>query len=330
MYQVDSAQVVLLFGDNLVVFFSHAFFSSKKKLFPSCIFFQGFSWVVPPPSNSDHQDYYIFSRGSQPKPSFPLLLGGGTTQGFSSRHICQPLAVHSWFTPVVFFSFQLGFAARRNNFWVPWMVLKPSDLDCVTLWASNWRTWMDESQWLKWIFAKTEKFIWRSNHNHVVINISSCIYIYICIYFRENCIFLCMIWRKILYPNMFYRVYKAYFLWHLIKCHIWYFAHLLQKMSNELRPDRCLEISPEFLWNLESPGQPKTVTAQRFGWSQVNVQTQLGPTFWAKFKQEPPAACRSGGTCEFQKKIYFRSKLKPSMFSWEPKGTPPKATPPKK
>ena len=37
-------------------------------------------WVVPPPSNSHHQDYYIFSRESQPKPSFPLLLGGGTTQ----------------------------------------------------------------------------------------------------------------------------------------------------------------------------------------------------------------------------------------------------------
>ena len=38
------------------------------------------TWVVPPPSKSHHQDYYIFSRESQPKPSFPLLLGGGTTQ----------------------------------------------------------------------------------------------------------------------------------------------------------------------------------------------------------------------------------------------------------
>ena len=27
-------------------------------------------WVWPPHSNSDHQDYYIFSRGSQTKPSF--------------------------------------------------------------------------------------------------------------------------------------------------------------------------------------------------------------------------------------------------------------------
>ena len=37
-------------------------------------------WVVPPPSKSHHQDYYIFSKESRTKPSFPLLLGGGTTQ----------------------------------------------------------------------------------------------------------------------------------------------------------------------------------------------------------------------------------------------------------
>ncbi len=38
-------------------------------------------WVVPLPKNSHHQDYYIFSRGSQPKPSFATgILGGGTTQ----------------------------------------------------------------------------------------------------------------------------------------------------------------------------------------------------------------------------------------------------------
>ena len=30
-------------------------------------------WVWPPHSNSDQQDYYIFSRGSQPKPSFPTV-----------------------------------------------------------------------------------------------------------------------------------------------------------------------------------------------------------------------------------------------------------------
>ena len=46
----------------------------------SRIFLCWSSWVVPPPSKSHHQDYYIFSRESQPKPSFPLLLGGGTTQ----------------------------------------------------------------------------------------------------------------------------------------------------------------------------------------------------------------------------------------------------------
>ena len=34
-------------------------------------------WVWPPHSNSDHQDYYIFSRGSQPKPSFPTVTGRG-------------------------------------------------------------------------------------------------------------------------------------------------------------------------------------------------------------------------------------------------------------
>ena len=28
------------------------------------------SWVWPPPSNSDHHDYYIISRGFQAKPSF--------------------------------------------------------------------------------------------------------------------------------------------------------------------------------------------------------------------------------------------------------------------
>ncbi len=39
-------------------------------------------WIIrcvwPPPSNSHHQDYYIFSGRSQPKPSFPTgILGGG-------------------------------------------------------------------------------------------------------------------------------------------------------------------------------------------------------------------------------------------------------------
>ena len=36
-------------------------------------------WVVPPPSNSHHQDDITFLVGDPYKPSFPLLLGGGTT-----------------------------------------------------------------------------------------------------------------------------------------------------------------------------------------------------------------------------------------------------------
>ena len=40
----------------------------KKKLTNNK--FYSILWVWPPPSNSDHQDYYIFSRGFQPKPSF--------------------------------------------------------------------------------------------------------------------------------------------------------------------------------------------------------------------------------------------------------------------
>ena len=35
-------------------------------------------WNYPPPSNSHHQDYYIFNMESQPKPSFVTgILGGG-------------------------------------------------------------------------------------------------------------------------------------------------------------------------------------------------------------------------------------------------------------
>ena len=39
-------------------------------------------WVVHPPSNSHHQEYYIFSRGSGIPINLhlPLLLGGGTNQ----------------------------------------------------------------------------------------------------------------------------------------------------------------------------------------------------------------------------------------------------------
>ena len=35
-------------------------------------------WLWPPPSSSDHQDYYIFNRESRTKPSFATgILGGG-------------------------------------------------------------------------------------------------------------------------------------------------------------------------------------------------------------------------------------------------------------
>ena len=59
-------------------------------------------WVVPPPSKSHHQDYYIFSRESQPKPSFATgILGGGTTQGIGMifhslrRSHLPPVTSHS-------------------------------------------------------------------------------------------------------------------------------------------------------------------------------------------------------------------------------------------
>ena len=41
----------------------------------------GIIWVVPPPSNSDHKDYYMFSRGIPINLHFPLLQGGGHIQG---------------------------------------------------------------------------------------------------------------------------------------------------------------------------------------------------------------------------------------------------------
>ena len=44
----------------------------------------GRSWVWPLPSNSDHQDYYIFRRECRTKPLFATgILGRGHTQGRS-------------------------------------------------------------------------------------------------------------------------------------------------------------------------------------------------------------------------------------------------------
>ena len=57
---------------------THTISKKFQKPKPSIIY-----WVVPPPSNSHHQDYYMFSRESQPKPSFPLLLGGGNNPKYS-------------------------------------------------------------------------------------------------------------------------------------------------------------------------------------------------------------------------------------------------------
>ena len=49
--------------------------TSKKKIIP---------WVVPPPSNSHHQDYYIFSRDPY-KPSFATVTGRGDNPNHSPK-----------------------------------------------------------------------------------------------------------------------------------------------------------------------------------------------------------------------------------------------------
>ncbi len=53
-----------------------------KKRFQNDLFFCGnkksrILWMWPPPSNSHHQEYYIFNRESQPKPSFATVTGRG-------------------------------------------------------------------------------------------------------------------------------------------------------------------------------------------------------------------------------------------------------------
>ena len=59
------------------VAFQPSIFTGRTVSFREC----KIGWVVPPPSNSHHQDYYIF----QPKPSFATgILGGGTTQKIAS------------------------------------------------------------------------------------------------------------------------------------------------------------------------------------------------------------------------------------------------------
>ena len=48
----------------------------------------GIIWVAHPPSNSDHQNDYIFSRGSL-NLHWPQLLGGGTTQGIMNDPLVE-------------------------------------------------------------------------------------------------------------------------------------------------------------------------------------------------------------------------------------------------
>ena len=45
-------------------------------------------WVVPPPSNSHHQDYYIFSRDPY-KPSFATVTGRGDNPKFLPKKTPQ-------------------------------------------------------------------------------------------------------------------------------------------------------------------------------------------------------------------------------------------------
>ena len=65
------------------------------------------NWVVPPPSNSDHQEYYMFSRDPY-KPSFATVTGRGDNPNHQNQpnvskytihgsHGKQPLSSHIYF-----------------------------------------------------------------------------------------------------------------------------------------------------------------------------------------------------------------------------------------
>ena len=47
--------------------------------------FKALLWVIPLPSNSHHQDYSIFSRESQAKPSFATVTGKGDNPSSTSK-----------------------------------------------------------------------------------------------------------------------------------------------------------------------------------------------------------------------------------------------------
>ena len=56
------------------------FRKGKHWVNPICVYWAKvivIHWMWPPPSNSDHQDYYIFSRESLYKPSFTTVTGRG-------------------------------------------------------------------------------------------------------------------------------------------------------------------------------------------------------------------------------------------------------------
>ena len=76
---------------------------------------EGLNWVVPPPSNSHHQDYYIFSRGSQPKPSFATVTGRGDNPRFEG--------------PLIFWDFTWACST------VSWSAFFPSGLASRAAWA---------------------------------------------------------------------------------------------------------------------------------------------------------------------------------------------------
>ena len=80
-------------------------------------FLMAIFWVVPPPSNSHHQDYYIFSRGSQPKPSFATGIVGGVVQPKLSYRLPEgKFSIH----PFRAFRHVLRWSAKRRLERLPW------------------------------------------------------------------------------------------------------------------------------------------------------------------------------------------------------------------
>ena len=51
-------------------------------------------WVVPLPSNSHHQDCYVFSRGSRTKPSFATVTGRGDNPNYTQTVAHQAHQAH--------------------------------------------------------------------------------------------------------------------------------------------------------------------------------------------------------------------------------------------